>query len=351
MRVSSMIAANALLAKDPWNRLRPSLVLSGFAKETKRRGDVPDTVREALEVGDKWYDDAVLITSRHINRILQDQLRQQQQSQGGSSSSSGSSGSSSSSSGGNNLHLGGEGDAVYTPSVLEEYDRLVWGFNCPFLWRIHMEEVKGLYNDCVLRSRSHAEVGVGTGLFLRELNVPDALTEVVLIDSSYYSLEMCQASLKSHPHYEYSQVAFRTLQGSILEPPPYELRDKFDSVGANFLLHCLGGGSGSGSGIGGGSGTTRALSEAVENLAAMVHPQHGTLFGTTILGQSILEDAERAGPAALETLQAYNDAGIFANLNHNFRDVSRVLHDTFDDVEIWRAGYCAVFKAKNRRRR
>jgi hypothetical protein len=339
MRVSSMIAANALLAKDPWNRLRPSLVQSSFAKETKRRSDnVPDTVREALEVGDKWYDDAVLITSRYINRILQDQLRQQQQqqSQGGSSSGNG------------NLHLGGDGDAVYTPTVLEEYDRLVWGFNCPFLWRIHMEEVKGLYNDCVLRSRNHAEVGVGTGLFLRELNVPDALTEVVLIDSSYYSLEMCQSSLKSHPHYEYSQVAFRTLQGNILEPPPYELRDKFDSVGANFLLHCLGGGSGSGSG---GSGTTRALSVAVENLAAMVHPQHGTLFGTTILGQSILDDAERAGPAALETLQAYNDAGIFANLNHNFRDLSRILHDTFDDVEIWRAGYCAVFKAKNRRRR
>lgn len=328
-----MIAANALLAKNPWNRLRPSLVQSSFAKEMLRRrgggggsigSELPDNVLEALQVGDKFYDDAVLITSRHINQILQSQLHLQQQlaqeqqmgARDGIRSCS---------------------DAVYTPSVLEEYDQLVWGFNCPFLWRIHMEEVKGLYNDCMLRSQSHAEVGVGTGLFLRELNVPDSLTDVVLIDSSYNSLEACQASLLSHPHYEYSQVKFRTLRGDILQPPPYELRDKFDSVAANFLLHCLGGG-------------TRACSEAVENMAAMLHPSRGTLFGTTVLGQSVLEDAERAGPAALETLQLYNDAGIFGNLNHNYRDLSRILHDTFDDVEIWRAGYCAVFKARHRRR-
>jgi Methyltransferase domain len=325
MRVSSMIAANALLAKNPWNRLRPSLVQSSFAKEMRGRSDVPDNVLEALQVGDKWYDDAVLLTSRHVNhRILQKQLQQQQQQSSSTSSNT-------------RNRLGGSGDAVYTPSLLEEYDQLVWGFNCPFLWRIHMEEVKGLYNDCMLRSRNHAEVGVGTGLFLRELNVPDALTDVVLIDSNSNSLEACQASLLSHPHYEYSQVKFRTLQGDILQPPPYELRDKFDSVGANFLLHCLGGG-------------TRTCSEAIENLAAMLHPHRGTLFGTTILGQSILEDADKAGPAALETLHAYNDAGIFGNLNHSYRDVSRILHDTFDDVEIWRAGYCAVFKCRGRRR-
>ena len=41
-----MIAANALLAKNPWNRLRPSLVQSGFAKEMRRRSDLPDNVLE-----------------------------------------------------------------------------------------------------------------------------------------------------------------------------------------------------------------------------------------------------------------------------------------------------------------
>jgi SAM-dependent methyltransferase len=327
-----MIAANALLSNHPWNRLKPSLVKSGFAREMLLRSDIPENVREALQVGDSWYDDAVLTTSRWINSQFQQQLRQgigeQQQilQNQNPSRQRGVAGVG-----------GGLGDAVYTPETLQDYDQLVWGFNGPFLWRIHVEEIKGLYNDCLLRSTRHAEVGCGTGLFLRELNVPDSLLEVTLLDSNYNSLEACHRLLRAHPHYEYSRVQFQTLHGNILEPPPYELRDRFDSVAANFLLHCF-------------SGGTKACYAAIENLSTLLNPRGGVMFGSTILGQAIIEDAERAGPAAVETLQLYNDAGIFGNMHHNYRDLSRMLHDTFDDVELWRAGYCAVWKARQRRR-
>jgi hypothetical protein len=297
--------------------------------------EVPDNVREALQVGDGWYDDAVLTTSRWINGKLQQQLLQPQGDNGQRSPSTyDGSGDRRSAAGGFGAAAG---DAVYTPSVLSDYDQLIWGFNCPFLWRIHMEEIKGLYNDCLLRSSRHAEVGAGTGLFLRELNVPDSLVEISLLDSNYNSLEACQRSLVSHPHYEYSRVQFRTVHASILEPPPYEMRDRYDSVAANFLLHCLPGG-------------TKACWAAVENLSTLLNPRGGVMFGSTLLGQAITDDAERAGPAAVETLHVYNDAGIFGNLHHNYRDLSRMLHDAFDDVEIWRAGYCAVWKARQRRR-
>jgi 2-polyprenyl-3-methyl-5-hydroxy-6-metoxy-1,4-benzoquinol methylase len=338
-----MIAANALLANHPWNRLRPSLVKSGFAREMLLRSDIPENVREALQAGDGWYDDAVLITSRWINEQMQ---RQQQEGLAAGPDDrrlggGGGGGGSYYSAGGGAVAGGGgrtqPGDAAYTPETLTDYDQYVWGFNGPFLWRIHVEEIKGLYNDCLLRSARHAEVGCGTGLFLRELNVPESLTEVTLLDSNYNSLEACQRLLTTHPHYEYSRVQFQTLHGNVLEPPPYELRDRYDSVAANFLLHCLPGGN-------------KACYAAIENLAALLNPRGGVMFGSTILGQAVVDDAERAGPAAVETLQLFNDVGIFGNMQHSYRDLSRMLHDTFDDVEIWRAGYCAVWKARQRRR-
>lgn len=302
-----MIAANALLARNPWNRLKPSLSKSVLAKDLLWFDDTPDNVKEALRAPDSHYDASVLTTARYINEWLRGQL----------------------------THAAS--DAVYTPATLRKYDRFVWQFNAPFLWRIHLEEVKGLYNDGLLHSKRHAEIAVGTGLLLRELNVPDSLVDITLLDLNPHSLEACQTLLSSHPHYEYSQVQFTPIQCDILQPVPVKLHHQYDSVAANFLLHCL-------SGEGSASSQT-----ALRHAADLLKPKTGVLFGTTVLGQALLNDADRAGPAALETLRLYNEWGIFGNLDHTYADLSRTLHELFHDVEVWRTGYGAGWMVRDKK--
>ena len=51
-------------------------------------------------------------------------------------------------------------------------------------------------------------------------------------------------------------------------------------------------------------------------------------------------------PAALYTLSIYNKIGIFGNAGDTFDDLSNLLHELFESVDIRRVGYCAVWKAK-----
>ena len=234
-------------------------------------------------------------------------------------------------------------EEVYTPKTLSQYDFRVWDFNSPFHWRISRADITKLYNEGILESRSnrHAEVAVGTCLFLldianhqsKESRFPG---EIGLFDLSDHSLAQCNTRLGSRPH----GVTISTFKVDITKTLPNEVAANayyHDSVAANFLLHCLHGRS------------MKDKRPAIETIASLLKPS-GIFIGSTILGQAMLDDEARAGAPAMATLEAYNDRGIFGNLGDNFEDLATILNDLFEEVDIRMIGYCAVWKARRPKR-
>jgi hypothetical protein len=318
MNMNTVSKGKLLLSKHPWTRLKPSLVASPFAEDIRRlaAGDSnadppPPAVLEAisqetlgLSSPQLKHDKALLTVTRWVNDFLVSQTSNRPSS-----------------------------EAAYTKETLERYDSLVWNFNSPFHWRIHPEEVQALYNDCLLQSSRHAEVAVGTGKFLHGLDITDLFLEhITLLDLNPNTLSACMERL-SHmgSNCQEKNVEIQAILCDILEKQlDPTLLSSFDSVAANFLVHCLHGGI----------ETTRTC---FQNIQSLLQP-NGVFFGTTILGAEL---DDKAGPATLETNDLYNEMGIFGNQHDCFKDISQVLHECFDDVQVWRIGYCAAWIARN----
>jgi SAM-dependent methyltransferase len=234
------------------------------------------------------------------------------------------------------------GEAVYTESVLEDYDTLVWDFNSPFHWRIQPQDIQTLYNDCLSQSVRHCEVAVGTGLFLKGLQSTEGscspLNYLTLVDLNPNSLKSCQKRLSGVD--SYCSVQIELVRQDILSQgfsSPLLVEASYDSVAANFLFHCLHEND----------DRVATLRLAIQNMARLLKPDTGVFFGSTILGKELLDgDEVTVGAAALETLHLYNKFGLFGNEKDSFQLISQVLHEIFDDVEIWQVGYCAVWKAR-----
>ncbi len=230
-------------------------------------------------------------------------------------------------------------EAVYTSSVLDAYDVCVWDFNSPFLWRIWPEEVQGLYDDCLIHSTKHCEIAVGTGLFLRNLNSHSIanLRQITLLDLNPEALTQCQNRLEDHRSEYKNDVEIDSHALDIFDPPPVEFIGTYDSVGVNFLLHCLHGKN------------MREKAIVLRNCGSLL-AKDGVMFGSTILGKDIMsEDSTSVGKATLSTLRDYNKLGIFGNEGDSYQDLAAVLNELFEDVEVYRVGFCGVWKVRHPR--
>jgi len=234
-------------------------------------------------------------------------------------------------------------EQVYNPGLLDTCDALVWGFNSPFLWRITQEDVKSLYKSNI--SKHHCEIAVGTGLFLSK-DVSNVCKTITLIDLNENSLQSCEKRIQS----TYlncgkgvdndNTPVISKLVADIMVPPEEDsslspLKGKFQSVGANFLFHCLHGSN----------FPDKAI--AFRNCASLLDPQDGVFFGSTILGKEMLHDKMNAGKTVMQVLHNFNESGVFGNLGDLMEDLECLLEEIFADVEVWRVGYCGMWAARN----
>ena len=109
----------------------------------------------------------------------------------------------------------------------------------------------------------------------------------------------------------------------------FELGDhEFDSIGLNYLLHCL-------------PGALEAKTAAVaRNLAGRLKPG-GVLFGSTILGRGVRHNA-----LGRMLMQVYNRQGIFANSDDDRAGLERGLAAELGSVEVEIVGAVALFSAR-----
>lgn len=208
------------------------------------------------------------------------------------------------------------GQAVYGRALLAVYDVGILGFSNRFLWRCPKRYMRELYGRHA--GARHLDVGVGTGYFLDHCRFPTDKPAITLLDLNANSLG---ASARRIARYEP-----RVVQGNILEP--LDLGDvRFDSVGLNFLLHCL-------------PGTIEQKAAVFRNVKPYVDPG-GVVFGSTVLTGGVRKNA-----LARRVNAAYNRKGIFTNEADSVDGLRRVLEQEFDSPELEVRGSVGLFAAR-----
>jgi SAM-dependent methyltransferase len=208
----------------------------------------------------------------------------------------------------------GDIPSFYSPLVLAIYDAWVLGISNRWIWNCPTARLLAHYQQHV--TANHLDVGVGTGYFLRRCRFPDN-PRVALLDSSPYALAM---TAKKIARYQPEIYERNLLQDFALDAAP------FDSIGFNYVWHCL---------PGDGSAKAAIFGRLKQSLKA-----GGTLFGSTLLA-----DDATARPSARWLMRYYNRRGIFANEADTEPALRKALEQHFPDVAIERVGCAALFAA------
>lgn len=209
------------------------------------------------------------------------------------------------------------GQRVYTPLMLRAYDLFVLGFSNRFVWRCHSSKMLERYDSHV--GARHLDVGVGTGWFLDHCRWPVESPQITLLDLNENSLSAASDRIRRY--------APTTVQANVLDP--VELGNaRFDSIGANFLFHCLPGG----------------LEWKAATVASNLRPylvSGGVLFGSTILGRGVAHNL-----FGRRLMRLYNRKGIFSNVEDDQRGLEQGLASELTDVEIEVFGAVALFAGR-----
>ena len=101
---------------------------------------------------------------------------------------------------------------------------------------------------------------------------------------------------------------------------------KFDSVGINYLLHCI-------------PGSIESKAAAFDHLKALMNP-NAVLFGSTLLQGGVRHWV------AKRLMAAYNKKGIFTNQNDDLDGLKRELSRRFREVSVEVVGCAALFSGR-----
>ncbi|NEO56405.1 MAG: class I SAM-dependent methyltransferase [Okeania sp. SIO3B5] len=206
--------------------------------------------------------------------------------------------------------------AVYTKQTLAVYDLVVLGFSNQFIWKCPTKWLMKHYNQMV--TANHLDVGIGTGYFLDRCKFPSQTPRVALIDLNSNTLEFTSQRIARYNPKTYGR--------NILEPINLDA-EKFDSVGINYVFHCL-------------PGTLETKSVALDYLKALMNP-NGVLFGSTILQGGVSRNW-----FAKRLMAIYNKKGFFSNQYDNLEELKSVLNQRFKDISVEVIGCVALFSGR-----
>jgi SAM-dependent methyltransferase len=208
------------------------------------------------------------------------------------------------------------GTGVYSRASLLFYDVGVLAASNRIVWRCPSSRIMALYQANV--AASHLDVGVGTGYFLDRVEFPVGRPRVGLLDLNGNSLTHTARRL-----IRYSPEIYRA---DVLAPIAIEI-EPFESIGLNYLLHCL-------------PGPMAAKAAAFDNLRPLLKP------GGTIFGGTVLRRIPKLPRAARAFMAVYNAMGIFDNLSDSLDGLHDALSARFEDVQIETYGAVALFRAR-----
>jgi Methyltransferase domain len=208
------------------------------------------------------------------------------------------------------------GQAFYTKRSLAFYNAAILGFFSRVAWRCPAQRIVDHYNANI--SANHLDVGVGTGYFVDHCRFPSPAPRLGLMDLNPDCLEVAGRVVDRYRPEIY--VA------NVLEPIPFE-GPKFDSIGMNYLLHCL-------------PGDIQAKRAAFANLQRLANPD-ATIFGATLLSGGV----ERNW-FARKVMDRNNAHGIFSNRDDDLDGLRLVLSQQLTDSRAEALGCVAIFSGR-----
>ncbi len=208
------------------------------------------------------------------------------------------------------------GQAAYTKRTLPIYDLVVLGISNRYIWKCPTPRIAAHYEEHL--SANHLDVGVGSGYFLDRCRFPSATPRVALMDLNPTALKYTAQRIA-----RYRPESHRR---NVLEPFAF-YGEPFDSIGVNYLLHCL-------------PGTIESKTVVFDHLKPLLKPD-GVIFGSTLLHGGVKRNRTACGLMA-----AYNRKGIFSNRGDNLEGLQRELERRFSDVTVDVIGCAALFSAR-----
>ena len=203
---------------------------------------------------------------------------------------------------------------VYDSPALNGYDLFVHGFCNRYAWKCSTQTLVDQYKR--LTSTNHLEAGVGTGFLIDKSAIQPNGQRLGILDFSKQCLSYSEKRLS-----RYSPELFHF---DILKPISSSAA-KFDSIGLNYVLHCV-------------PGSFETKGVAFANLKALLS-QNGVMFGSTLLGDGVPRNL-----TAKMLMSFYNQTGIFNNIEDSQYALRRSLEKTFDRIDIEVVGCCALFE-------
>lgn len=208
------------------------------------------------------------------------------------------------------------GQAVYSKALLAVYDHFVLGVSNRLIWKCPTSHLLKLYDRHI--SPNHLDIGVGTGFFLDRCAF-SAHPRLILVDLNTNSLEVTAKRIR-----RYHPKAYRR---NILEPLMIE-EHPFDSIGMNYLLHCL-------------PGAMQTKAIVFDHIYPYLKP------GGTVFGSTLLQGGVQRSLFAKALMRLYNKKGIFCNEGDDLESLRKELKNRFPEscVEIAGCACAALFWA------
>ena len=175
------------------------------------------------------------------------------------------------------------GHAFYTRRSLAVYDVAILGFFSRVAWRCPARRILQHYDEHV--SPNHLDVGVGTGYFLDKCSFSSPAPRIALMDLNTDCLAAAERRI--------ARYRPETYRANVLEPVAYD-GPRFDSVGMNYLLHCVPGG-------------IRSKAIVFGHMKALANP------GAVVFGATLLHAGVRRNWFARKVMDRNNAHGIFHN--------------------------------------
>lgn len=204
----------------------------------------------------------------------------------------------------------------YRRPMLAAYDLFVLGMMSRFMWRCPRGRMLGHYHRNV--GATHLDIGPGTGWFMDKCRFPVESPSITLLDLNEVVLATAAHRIRRY--------APQTRVGDAFKP--FALGDaRYDSVGMNFVLHCL-------------PGTMAQKAVVFDHVIPRLRPG-AVVFGSTVLGEGP-HHTKRSG----RLLAKLNRSEVFSNLGDRMEDLEQQLRARFSDVETVRSGTVCLFTAR-----
>ena len=208
------------------------------------------------------------------------------------------------------------GQAAYTKMSLSGYDIYVLGISNNYIWKCPSPLIEAHYNANV--SSNHLDVGVGTGYFLDRCQFPTTNPRIALMDMNASSLEYTSRRLQRYQPETYRQNVLEKIETPITP---------FDSIGANYLLHCV-------------PGAIPDKAIIFDHFKSMMNP------GARVFGATLLQGGVERNWLTQRFMAFYNKVGIFSNTKDTLDDLKSALSQRFENVKVDVVGCVALFSGQ-----